>query len=79
MMSKRRSKSRIGWRGQRSPTRLALLRRGRLRAGGDFLRAELRDAFDQLHGERIVPLLTSYGARSSLNAATMSAVAGYSE
>src|SRR5688572_29880847 len=32
---------------------LALLRRGRLRllAHGDFLRAELRDAFDQLHGD----------------------------
>jgi hypothetical protein len=39
-------------RGCRRSVGLALLRRGRLRllALGDFLRAELRDAFDQLHG-----------------------------
>ena len=35
------------------PASLALFRRGRLRllALGDFLRAELRDASDQLHGD----------------------------
>src|SRR5439155_2676492 len=42
----------------------------------NFLRAELHDAPDQLHGtrsgsgNRIVPLWTSYGASSSWNAAT---------
>src|SRR5260370_39260797 len=40
-------------RGWRQSAGLALLRRGRLRvlALGDFLRSELRDAFDQLHGD----------------------------